>query len=212
MFSLYPYHGARFEALLWKLRSCGDMNNTQTDILMTEGKTICPPPHCGRGGHCGEGVMYLNVTGASNWYWLTVWQGLLQLSFLCLFPPCLSSPLLSTCISVLFSPIFRETTQKWPTRVDLLNPYTIKRSTLWWGHNGINFVQLCPFTDLAFCMLKHIIWGIVFYKHILVYLKICLDLIKKFSSLLFLFCLGSRVRESRMSERLTSSMNSNLTG
>ena len=26
------------------------MNNKQTDILTTEGKTICPPPHCGLGG------------------------------------------------------------------------------------------------------------------------------------------------------------------
>ena len=76
------------------------------------------------------------VTGASNWYWLTVGQGLLplwqvrvqgecfyfsvsSLSFLLLFLPCpsLSSPVPS--LLSLFSLSLRDDT-KWPSRVDVV--------------------------------------------------------------------------------------------
>ena len=85
------------------------------------------------------------VTRASNWYWLTVGQGLLSLqqvwvegeclisstlSFIFLFLSCpsLSSPQLSRLS--LFSLSLGDDT-KWPTRVDVsLNPNTISQSFL----------------------------------------------------------------------------------
>ena len=90
-----------------------------------------------------------HVTGASNWYWLTVGQGLLSLqqervegecfnffccfihSFFFLLYPSLSSPLLSL-LSFLSLSLGDDT--KWPIRVGVsLNPNTISRpwQVLW---------------------------------------------------------------------------------
>ena len=85
---------------------------------------------------------------ASNWYWLTVGQGLLSLqqvmvegdlfissvsslSFIFLFLPC---PSLSSLLLSLFSLSLGDDT-KWPTRVDMsLNPNTISQILIYGGH------------------------------------------------------------------------------
>ena len=112
------------------------------------------------------GVSY--VTGASNWYWLPVGQGLLSkgrggmhlfLLFLhshscsSFFPVPLSSPLLS--LLYLFSLSLGDDT-KYPTRVDVsLNPNTIKNQhNVCWSclplHiSGNFFFQMYSFTLFA---------------------------------------------------------------
>ena len=87
------------------------------------------------------------VTGASNWYWLTVGQGLLSFFFVagkgrwgiflfllflhfhsCSFLPCPSLSSLLLSLLSLFSLSLGDDT-KWPTRVDVsLNPNTINQS------------------------------------------------------------------------------------
>ena len=78
------------------------------------------------------------VTGASNWYWLTVGQGLLSLQQVRVQRECfISSVFFSLPLIYLFSPVplfhllyylFSLSVggdTKWPTRIDVLNPNTI---------------------------------------------------------------------------------------
>ena len=115
--------------------SCNTIENLRVQDKRVKKYFLCAPDKLGHLVGCVEGVLRDSyVTGASNWYWLTVWQGkggmffissVSSVSFLFFCLPCssLSSPLLS--LLSLFSLVMGDNT-KWPRRVDVsLNPITI---------------------------------------------------------------------------------------
>ena len=121
---------------------------------------------------CGKGV-----TGASNWYWLTVGKGLLSLQqlrvqgdfFISLFLYFHSfsffSPVPLLHLLYYFFSLFSVSLEddiKWPTVVDVsLNPNTISQSKYWDTltsyHTGPN-IWTNPFYYTLMCLTLHACW------------------------------------------------------